>query len=116
MRAIRQSLIIIGFCFVPLQANASPPLKTVLVLETLAQSGSTRAQFELARRFETGIGTATNTTKAFDFYCKAAAKGPDGGLPARRPVSFRQRCCARHAMAAAWFRRSIELGHPEART
>jgi soluble lytic murein transglycosylase-like protein len=116
MRAIRQSLIIIGFCFVPFQANASPPDKTVLVLETLAQSGSTRAQFELARRFETGIGTAANTTKAFDFYCKAAAKGHPMAAYRLGALYLSGKGVARDdAMAAAWFRRSIELGNPEAR-
>src|ERR687898_2727222 len=116
MRAIRQSLIIIGFCFVPLQANASPPDKTVLVLETLAQSGGTRAQFELARRFETGIGTAANTTKAFDFYCKAAAKGHPMAAYRLGALYLSGKGVARDdAMAAAWFRRSIELGNPEAR-
>jgi TPR repeat protein len=116
MRAIRQSLIIIGFCFVPFQANASPPDKTVLVLETLAQSGSTRAQFELARRFETGIGTAANTTKAFDFYCKAVAKGHPMAAYRLGALYLAGKGVARdNAMAAAWFRRSFELGNPEAR-
>jgi hypothetical protein len=120
MRAIRQSLIIIGFCFVPFQADASPPDKTpdktVLLLETLAQSGSTRAQFELARRYETGVGTASNSTKAFDFYCKAAAKGHPMAAYRLGTLYHLGKGVARDdAMAASWFRRSIELGHPEAR-
>src|SRR3954465_5966877 len=116
MRAIRQSLIIIGFCFVPFQADASPPDKTVLALETLAQSGSTRAQFELARRLETGIGAELNIPKAFDLYCKAAAKAHP--MAAYRLGALYQsgKGVARDdAMAAAWYRRSSELGHPEAK-
>jgi soluble lytic murein transglycosylase-like protein len=116
MRAIRQSLIIIGFCFVPFQADASPSDKTVLALETLAQSGSTRAQFELARRLETGIGAESNIPKAFDLYCKAAAKAHP--MAAYRLGALYQSgngVKRDDAMAAAWYRRSIELGHPEAR-
>jgi soluble lytic murein transglycosylase-like protein len=116
MRIIRQSLIIIGFCFVPFQANASPPDKTVLALETLAQSGSTRAQFELARRFETGVGTASNSAKAFDLYCKAASKGhPMAAYRLGQLYASGKGVARDDAMAASWFRRSIELGHPEAR-
>jgi soluble lytic murein transglycosylase-like protein len=116
MRAIRQSLIIIGFCFVPIQANADSPDKTVIALEVLAQSGSTRAQFELARRFETGIGTTSNSAKAFDLYCKAAAKGHPMAAYRLGSLYLSGKGVARdNAMAAAWFRRSIELGHAEAK-
>jgi len=116
MRAIRQSLIIIGFCFVPFQANASPSDRTVLALETLAQSGSTRAQFELARRFETGIGTETNQTKAFNLYCQAAAKGHPVAAYRLANLYLSGKGVARdQAMAAAWVRRAIELGHAEAK-
>src|SRR4051812_48029567 len=52
MQAIRRSLIVFGLFFVPSQVNATPPDRTVLALEHLAQNGSTRAQFELARRYE----------------------------------------------------------------
>jgi soluble lytic murein transglycosylase-like protein len=116
MRAIRQSLIIIGFCFVPFQADASPSDKTVLALETLAQSGSTRAQFELARRLETGIGAESNIPKAFDLYCKAAAKAhPMAAYRLGALYQSGKGVKRDDAMAAAWYRRSIELGHPEAR-
>ena len=82
----------------------------------MAQSGSTRAQFELARRFETGIGTASNSTKAFDLYCKAAAKGHPMAAYRLGTLYLSGKGVARDdAMAASWFRRSIELGHPEAR-
>jgi TPR repeat protein len=53
-------------------AHAAPD-KTVLALETLAASGSTRAEFELGRRFENGIGATADSRKAFNFYCKAAS-------------------------------------------
>ena len=110
MRAIRQSLIIIGFCFVPFQANAGTPDKTVLALETLAQSGSTRAQFELARRLEMGIGTKSDSTKAFDLYCKAASKGHPMAAYRIGSLYLSGKGVTRNeAMAASWFRRSIEL-------
>jgi TPR repeat protein len=116
MQAIRQSLIIIGFCFVPFQTNAGTPDKTVLALETLAQSGSTRAQFELARRLEMGIGTKSDSTKAFDLYCKAASKGHPMAAYRIGSLYLSGKGVTRNeAMAASWFRRSIELGNPEAR-
>jgi S1-C subfamily serine protease len=97
-------------------AHASPPDKTVLVLEALARRGSTRAQFELARRFETGIGTSPNSTKAFDFYCKAAAKGHPMAAYRLGSLFLAGKGVKRDdVMAESWFRRSIELGYPEAR-
>ncbi|GEO39637.1 hypothetical protein SAE02_37850 [Skermanella aerolata] len=116
MQAIRQSLIIIGLCFAPIQANAETPDKTVLALETLAQSGSTRAQFELARRLEAGIGTKPDSSKAFDLYCKAAAKGHPVAAYKIGSLFLSGKGVSRsEPMAASWFRRAIELGHPEAR-
>jgi TPR repeat protein len=116
MRAIRQSLIIFGFCFAPFQANASPPDRTVLALETLAQSGSIRAQFELARRLEGGIGMQADQSKAFDLYCKAAAKGhPVAAFQLANFYLSGKGVPRDEAMAAAWIRRAIELGHVEAR-
>jgi len=116
MRAIRQSLIILGFCFAPFQANASSPDRTILALETLAQSGSTRAQFELARRLEGGIGMQADQSKAFDLYCKAAAKGhPVAAYQLANFYLSGKGVPRDEAMAAAWIRRAIELGHVEAR-
>jgi soluble lytic murein transglycosylase-like protein len=82
----------------------------------LAQSGSTRAQFELARRFEGGIGTEANPSKAFDLYCKAAAKGhPVAAYQLANFYLSGKGVPRDEAMAAAWTRRAIELGHVEAR-
>jgi soluble lytic murein transglycosylase-like protein len=116
MQAIRRSLIVLGLFFVPFQVNAAPADRAVLALEHLAQSGSTRAQFELARRYEGGIGTGLNYTKAFGLYCKAASKGhPVAAFRVARLYLSGNGVKRDAAMGAAWVRRAMELGHGEAR-
>jgi hypothetical protein len=105
----------IGSVVLPI-AYASTPDKTFLALETLAQSGSTRAQFEVGRRLEGGIGTEANPSKAFELYCKAAAKGHPMAAYRLGNLYLSGKGVARDdRMAAAWIGRSIELGHPEGR-
>ena len=104
-----------GFVLVGPPAHAAPD-KTILALETLAQSGSTRAQFELGRRYETGIGTTSNSTRAFNLYCKAASKGHPMASYRLGTLYLAGKGVKRdEAMAVAWLGRSIELGHPAAR-
>ena len=116
MQAIRRTLIIFGLCFSSIPAYAATPDRTVLALETLANSGSTRAQFELGRRFENGIGVALDHGRAFSLYCQAAAKGHPIAAYRLGQLYLAGRGAPRdQAMAAAWIRRAIELGHMEAR-
>ncbi|EWY41199.1 murein transglycosylase [Skermanella stibiiresistens SB22] len=116
MKVIRQSLFIIGLCVGPVHSYAAEPDRTVLALETFAKSGSTRAQFELGRRFESGIGTKLDYTKAFNLYCQAAAKRhPEASYRLARLYLSGKGAPRDTVMAASWIKRAIELGETEAR-
>ncbi|EWY36790.1 hypothetical protein N825_25485 [Skermanella stibiiresistens SB22] len=109
-------IFFVGLVFISPVAHAEQPDKTVIALEVLAKSGSTRAQFELGRRLESGIGTNADISRAFTYFCQAAAKGHPMAAYKIGNLYLSGKGVARNeAMAASWFRRSIELGSPEAR-
>src|SRR5690349_444449 len=76
-------LILAMLVLTTLEARAeAPPASSpqtgspaVLALESLADKGSARAQFELGKRLEFGIGIDRSLDRAAQFYCGAAEQG-----------------------------------------
>jgi hypothetical protein len=117
MQAAQRAIILFGICFLPFVTNpahATPSEKAVLALEQLARSGSSRAQYELARRFETGVGVKVDYDKAFVLYCQSANQGLGDAADRLARLYLAGNGVKRDKTAAAgWIKRAIELGNSE---
>ncbi|MEO7954505.1 MAG: tetratricopeptide repeat protein [Polaromonas sp.] len=84
---------------------------TYLTVKTLADEGSTSAQFELGRMFENGIGVGRDPQQAVFWYGQAAAQGDaeaqtNLGVLYARGVGVPRN----DGYAVAWFRKAAEQG------
>lgn len=82
-----------------------------VTVKTLADEGSSNAQFELGRMFENGIGVARDPQQAAFWYGKAAAQGHAEAQTDLGVLYARGLGLARNdAYAVAWFRKAAEQG------
>ena len=115
MAALTAAALLPGL-LAPAPANAGIAEKTVAILETLANKGSARAQYELAQHYERADGVKADPRLALSLYCRAARQDyADAALMAGRMHMAGLGGVSKDAdLGRAWLRKAASLGNEQA--
>ncbi|MBK1841573.1 transglycosylase SLT domain-containing protein [Azospirillum sp. YIM B02556] len=115
MAALTAALLLPGL-LATAPANAGIAEKTVAILETLANKGSARAQYELAQHYERADGVKADPRLALSLYCRAARQDyADAALMAGRMHMAGLGGVSKDAdLGRAWLRKAASLGNEQA--
>lgn len=84
-------------------------------IKKAAENGDAKAQFELAKRFDTGDGVEKNLATAFDWFLKAAEnENVDAMIEIATRIRMGKGIQRDYEKSKPWFKKAAEFGNPEA--